>query len=241
MADKKKNVDQERWDALGAYYTNNQVPGGYVWMDGNTSLTLRQAESNIQYMFVNDPKQFKYFSSILKNKGYTGSINEVVGYAMQALPYVSSYQQYQNKFSIEDFFLALPSQDDGSGAGGGPTRVKYRTEVASLSNRGDAEVVLNNAYEQFLGRRATSKEVKAFYKALNELEKKNPSISEGVSVGNAGSSQQTGTSRGGFNAQEFAQDWAMSNPQYAETFAATTFMNVIESMINRGPSLGGNA
>lgn len=251
MGDKKKksNVDYENllwgtgsgtgsldsWDfSVTDPEINSLAP---VWLAQGVPATASDLQYYFTYLFAKDPVGYQTYAQILASKGYEPSPNFINEIAAAGIKYASD--NYSKGYSVLDFFMAYPSKDGSTG--GGATTTKVYQKTTDLSNRLDAEMYLNNAYERELGRRASNKEIKAFYDALNELQKANPNIYSGTSTAGGGVSSQVGTSSGGFNAQQFAQEWALSRPEYAETFAATDFMNVLESMINSGPSLGGNA
>lgn len=110
----------------------------------------------------------------------------------------------------------------GGGAGGG---VGPRA-VVNLTNPQDAEVLVDNALTQYLGRQADPEELQAFLKVLNRQERKNP-----VVVSRSG---QTG----GVNPQLIAQEFAAAQPEAAETQAATTYMSWMVDALN-APTTGG--
>lgn len=108
----------------------------------------------------------------------------------------------------------------GAGGGGGPRA------VVNLTNPQDAEVLVDNALTQYLGRQADPEELQAFLKVLNRQERKNP-----VVVSRSG---QTG----GVNPQLIAQEFAAAQPEAAETQAATTYMSWMVDALN-APTTGG--
>jgi len=90
-------------------------------------------------------------------------------------------------------------------AGGGP---RTRTETR-LTNRSTAKALLNATFRAKLGRAVTEEEVNSFVAALNSSEKKAPVTEVGET--NEAGSLVTGTTSGGVNPEQFAEDWAMSN------------------------------
>ena len=194
--------------------------------------TVGEALLAFDYMDVNDPVSWNMYRQILADRGYSTDSASVLAQAKRAALWASD--GYNQGKSIFDFFVALPPS--GNPAGGPKSQTQ---RVVNLSNRGDAAATLNNAYQQMLGRMASDKEIKAFQKALNDLEGKNPSVTSTSSVNDGSNASYSTKSSGGFNASQFAADWAMSRPEYAETFAATTFMDVVENLVNSGPSLEG--
>lgn len=119
----------------------------------------------------------------------------------------------------------------GGGGGGGPFTSDQTSVNISSADKGAA--MADQAFEQQMGRMATGDEGKAFTQALNLMEQQNPtrSITSGVSSGSSSTSSTKTT--GGFDAAQFAKDWARSQDGYAENFAATTFMQVLDSALSR--------
>jgi hypothetical protein len=202
-----------------------------VWAPNTVPTTVGDAMLEFQYMDVNNPKDWAMYQNVLGTLGYSNDYASIQAQAQRAVIWAAN--NYDKGKSVFDFFTSLPP----AGTVGGPTATK--NIIQNISNRGDAKATLNNAYQQTLGRMASDKEVEAFQKALNALESKNPSVTAGMTSSDGSSSTYTGKSTGGFNAATFAADWAMSRPDYAETFAATTFMDVVENLINSGPSVQG--
>jgi hypothetical protein len=203
-----------------------------LWAPNTTPTTVGQAGLDFQYMDVNDTSSWNMYKQLLADRGYPTDAASVIAQANRAIVWAA--EGYDKGKSVFDFFLALPPAGNPSG---GPK--KTTNIIQNISNTGDAKATLNTAYQQTLGRMASDKEVEAFQKALNALEAKNPSVTSGVTNSDGSSASYSGKSTGGFNAATFASDWAMSRPDYAETFAATSFMNVVENLINSGPSVQG--
>jgi len=96
----------------------------------------------------------------------------------------------------------------------------------NLTNPSDAQVVVNNALQQYLGRDATEEESAAFLKTLNQLERKNPI-------------RTTKSSRsGGVNPNEVAKEVAMADKNYAETAVNSTYMGWLLDAIQQDPTQG---
>ena len=111
---------------------------------------------------------------------------------------------------------------DGSGGGGGGGS---RTFV-NLTNEFDAEVLVNNALGQYLGRDASEQEIQEFWKKLNKGERANPITTS------------AGGQSGGYNAQLAAEKFAEQDEEYAETTADITLKNLMGDAI-RGRLNGG--
>lgn len=107
-----------------------------------------------------------------------------------------------------------PGRRSGGGGGGGAGGVA--TNV-NLTDPGTAHALADQMLSQYLGREANPQELALFKQALAANEMANPQ--QRVS---AGSSSVTS---GGFNAQEFAKEWAMGQKGVPEYQAATTFLD----------------
>ena len=106
------------------------------------------------------------------------------------------------------------------------------TEYSPSSAAADA----NKAMETELGRTATSAETAAYLKAVNEKAKKEAQVYTATSTtspGKGGVDQTTtmATSTTGFDPTIFAQNFARSMPDYAESFAAKNVLKIIEGLI----------
>lgn len=107
----------------------------------------------------------------------------------------------------------------GGGGGGGP-RV---TQTINLTDPGTAETLIDQALQQYLGRRASNDEVRKFRKALTRAEMESPRAAD--------IEGETQITRGGFNPATFAQEYAEGMEGVAEYQAATTFLDsFIESL-----------
>lgn len=124
----------------------------------------------------------------------------------------------------------------GGGAGGGgggyrgPVTTKSRDRVVNLTNPSEAQLLVDDALNQYFGRDATEEERQTFYTALQKLEKKNPQIQTSTrTVTPKGDALQTvrssAVNRGGIDARVVAQEFAASRPEAAERAASGQLMD----------------
>lgn len=129
----------------------------------------------------------------------------------------------------------------GSGGGGGVATSTNTSTSINLTDPATARGLIDNALASVIGRKATAKEQQAFLAALNAQEQASPSTSvtqsttattagTGSSNSNTVSSSQ---STGGFNAQQFAQEYAAGNKNAAEFQAATTYLDSFIKLISQ--------
>ena len=100
-----------------------------------------------------------------------------------------------------------------SGSGGPSTNTYYQYTPEKDANR-----VVQDALKAYLGRSASDDELKTFRDALKTEQEENPSV-----VYDDGAGTQTRT--GGLDAQNFAAEWAKSQPEFVNYQAATTFVD----------------
>lgn len=103
------------------------------------------------------------------------------------------------------------------GGGGGSTTVV-------LTSPTDAWVILNQAMQQYFGRKASQSEMSKFVKMLNAQERANPVTQEFSGSGVVQS--------GGFNPQLFAEQYVQGQEGSAEFAAATSFLDAFMGVLD---------
>lgn len=162
-----------------------------------------------KWLMINRPQDYKAVKKQLKDAGATwGQVLDLASYSQAP---------------VWDVLDQLAGQGGGSGSGGSSTSTSV-----TLSSQSQAAAILDNSLQQELGRRATEQEIKAFQKALNEAQSSNPTVTRT----NSGSGYSSSTTTGGFDYQRFATEYAQSQEGYAENFAATNFMNLLDTAIS---------
>jgi hypothetical protein len=116
----------------------------------------------------------------------------------------------------------------------GTTKSKQTTVTQYSPSSAGADIT--KQFESELGRTATSAETAGYLKAVNEKAKKEAQVytaTTTTSPGKGGVDQTTtmATSTTGFDPTMFAQNYARSMPDYAESFAAKNVLKIIEGLI----------
>jgi hypothetical protein len=211
---------------------NASGPGGFADPD--------VAKNELQIWYENDTPQWKQIRKDYLAMGVTGKndqeidakiyrlVSDGIDFTQVPGSGISDPYEYTNTRSGMDILDG--NNRGGSGAAYGPYR--YESTDVALSSESQALEILDQAYQQYLGRVATGEEAQAFKEALNMMEQMNPakSVIEGVS--GKRSDSRTQTTEGGFNPRAFAREYTMASPEYANTFAATTFMNALNSFLD---------
>lgn len=154
----------------------------------------------------------------------------------QMLSAINSGINYtQNPYAeTNDPFTWISSQEvrkgGGSGSGGPYTQVQESTNISSPSR---ARTMANQSFESEIGRMATKEESTQFQQALNLAEQGSPttSVTSGVTSGRNTTAATKTT--GGFDAAAFGRDWARSQSDFAESYAAGSFMGLLDKVVSQ--------
>lgn len=212
-----------------------QKPGS-----SNGMFTIDEAKGLYVQMDKKETTRFDNAIEKLTGKRPTGLTNQSYWEDMitQAGIYSNAIGKPVSPWEIAELLAArTPAGEGAGGAYTGPTTTTYRDENVNLTDPSNARALIDNAIGGYLGRKPSSKEYKTFLQALNATEEVNPTISERVtkSSGSGNPASQTvdnkGTTMGGVNRQQFANEFAKSDEQYAETQLSTTGLQSFLSMM----------
>ena len=118
--------------------------------------------------------------------------------------------------------LSASGSGSGSGSGGGMGGTYVSTSV-NYTDAKTARLLVNQVYQQLLGREATDQEAAAYLSDLHGQEKANPDVTTTV-VSSSGKSQSS-TKTGGTNSQEIAKETAEAEPEFGRYQTETTYLN----------------
>jgi hypothetical protein len=115
------------------------------------------------------------------------------------------------------------------------TTTEYSTSAAASD--------IDTAFQRELGREATPEQALAYQKAVNKEAAKSPAIYQGsttTSPGGAslGTTSTKATSKTGFDPTIFARDFARSQPDFAESYAAKEFLKLIDQALTDPNRIG---
>lgn len=178
---------------------------------------------------ANDPNQYQQLLNQLRGAGYLGaransttSIETAWGNVLNDAAAVYERDRQDPNANVFQFLASrvaagpTPTGRRTGGGGGGSSAYNGPVARTDLTNEFDAEVVLNQALSNYLGRAAKDSEVAAFKQKLNATEASNPTVSTPVG--------HNAVTSGGVNPQQVAKEFAMGQSDYAETQASTTLM-----------------
>jgi hypothetical protein len=149
-----------------------------------------------------------------------------------------------NSSNPEDYLDILdPSDYQGATKKYGTTKV--RDERVTKYSPSNAAQVVSDTMEQELGRTASANEIAAGTAAMNAAATKEPSIFEGTTTTapggkgfELGSTTTKGTQTTGFDPTMFARNFARSQPDFAESFAAKNFLKLVSGLLTDPNAIG---
>lgn len=131
-------------------------------------------------------------------------------------------------------------QDQGKQYG---TTKSAQSTVTSYSTS-SAAADITSAYKSELGFEPGAADIAAYRKAVNKAAKGEPATYTTTSTSAAGkggvleTTKSTAVSGTGFDPTRFAIEYARSNPEYAENYAARTFINLIDQALTDPNRIG---
>lgn len=193
-----------------------------AWNRGDTGMRPIAWAKN-EYLSMGPAEREIWQAYAMHTAGFIPSDFNGPGYWENLLGQVAQYQTNTGEkispweFMIKRMEETPPTRRGGGGSSGGPRA------IVDLTNPMDAEVLVDNALSEYLGRQANDQEITNFVNTLNRLQRRNPRI---VS--------KSGTS-GGINPQLVAQEYAMSRPNAAEHEAVTQYLGWMTEALMADP------
>lgn len=203
--------------------TEGLVYMGPRWAKGDEMVTMDVA-TNLWWVMDN-PTRADYIKKMEQAFGTKITSGPQAFNLWKSLPQLAgSFQKSMGeKISpdqILDQYISMNLVKSGGGGAGGYSK------VVDLTNPDDAQVLVNNSLNQYLGRDATDDERNVFLETLNAVERKNPIVT-------------TQTSRsGGTNPQQVAKEFALSRDTAAEDAVNSTYMGWMADLLMKNPTEG---
>lgn len=209
--------------------------------NGSTLVTeQRPVYSNVQALLglpqqlfsSGDFQSLQVLNKLVKDGGFSSWEEAINTAALDPEKGSRSWRDYLTQHAEKyQAFMKANGTVDGSGSGSGDGPYSYSDTNTKVDTQSSAAAIIDQTFQSELGRMATEDEINAFTKALNKVQAANPSstVTSGTQSGNNRTSQTTTTAA--FDPTRFAQEWAQSRPEYAETQAATTFMDLLDKAI----------
>lgn len=211
---------------LSQYDANANDDRAYMFADLPDSQQPTVTEAKNLYALL-PAKQAAQFTEVLDNYYGEGrwQTSYVRGLWEEAVDISAQELKAGRKLPIIDAVNQVIANFGASGrkggkSGDGGTKI---TQTVNLTDPGTAEILIDQALQSYLGRKASNKEVTQFRKALTKAEMGAPNTAD-----IEGNTQIGG---GGFNPSQFAQQYAEGMEGAAEYQAATTFLDSFISAI----------
>jgi len=149
-----------------------------------------------------------------------------------------------NSSNPEDY-LDILDPSDYQGATKKYGTQKQRDERITQYSPSAGAQTISDTMEQELGRTASANEIAAGTAAMNAAATKEPSIFEGTTTTapggkgfELGSTSTKGTQTTGFDPTMFARNFARSQPDFAESFAAKNFLKLVSGLLTDPNAIG---
>jgi hypothetical protein len=150
----------------------------------------------------------------------------------RGVDFASSKYSTENSYGAGNAFEWIVAQPvDNGGGSGGP--FSSTQTIRDISSADEAMSDADAAYQSQMGRRATMEEGKAYQQVVNMMERQNPTINTTSGNSSGRNTVSSTTTKGGFDSKRFAEDWVRSQEGYGETYAATTFMQLLDEAISQ--------
>jgi len=197
---------------------------------GGKVVTLETVANEIERIAANNPKAYGQIEDLVEAAGFTSVSAALKAAALDDNKDSRSWGEYLVGRSKNPYIQKM--LNDGRGSGGSGGAYSSRNTSTRLSSETEAGTVADQNFQSYLGRTASNDEARDFQKALNERERKSPTVTNtsGYSDGRGGGYSNS-VSTGGFDPSRFAREYAMSQEGYAERFAGMTFMNILDKAI----------
>lgn len=130
---------------------------------------------------------------------------------------------------LRDSVLAAQGGGNGSGSGAQSLAGTYTTKSVNLTDAKTARRLVNQVYQNLLGRDATDQEAKNYLHGLNATENKNPTVTRTTTDarGRVVNQKQSG----GTDATQVGIEHAESNPDYKRFQSETTYYDAFMSAL----------
>lgn len=205
-------------DVLTGGPTGGPVGGGTGLQVEDFASTLKGARNELKKMSDSDRI---ILAQGLKDAGYDVPVTGVFTDALLGV-YQAAISAAQGAYNANKEFSTLKSFLDDrkaqvaaiNAAGGGSTS-SYEKSI-SISAPTEARAVIQQQFQDVLGRDATEEELAKYTEKLNAAEKKNASIAKGYSTSTGKGSSRSTTYTGGLDKAQFLAEQIKKLPEYAQ-------------------------
>lgn len=174
------------------------------------------------------------------HKNYNTVMSNAVEWTQSLLNPLRGNPQGINPIDYLNYIDASSIEQPAAKKKYGSSRQIQETTTQYSASKAAADAT--EATKQELGREASAKEVAAYTKQANLAAKEEPSIYDATTTtspgkGGVGLSKTTATNKTGFDPTMFAQNFARTLPDYAESYAAKNFLTAVQKVIGQAPTI----
>jgi len=203
-------------------------------------VTADEAKAWFKFLKNNNKARYEQFLKELAARGVSKSAAQKVW--ADAVDWTQTVDAVSS--NPEDYLDILdPSDYAGTTKKYGTTKVRDE-RVTQYSPSAGAQTI-SDTMEQELGRTASANEIAAGTAAMNIAAKKEPSIFEGTTTTapggkgfELGQTTTKGTQTTGFDPTMFARNFARSQPDFAESYAAKNVLKIVSNLLTDRNAIG---
>lgn len=225
------------------YYINKIFIPGFTNKPGGRAASPSEAKNWFANLPVNNPAAYNQFAAAAAARGFATDSKTLTRIWTKAVDWTQSLNNplAGSKLGIdpsEYLNYATPAMvaEDPKESKYGTTRQTQINETEYSTSSAAADI--NQTFRKEVGREATQAEILGYQKGVNQRAAKEPSKSVGTTTTAPGSSITKMKTTTGFDPTMFAQNYARSMPDYAESFAARTFLNLIDQSLSDPTRIG---
>lgn len=220
-------------------YAPGYTPGGLgsFATSGGGSRPDTQSVSQVTGQFYSwDQKTRDKFLSQVALAGYdTNNMKDAQLAALWGNYVAQAANYYAQGVTVTPWDIIAKDRDQREAYMNTPRTVKQTSKSFDMSTEGDARAIFYTAAQQLLGRDPTKAEVTSFQKALNDMERANPTVTTTTAnyLGDTLQSQESETTGGVKEGarQMMSMDKAKSSEEYGAYQAATTYFDAMMQML----------
>ena len=203
-------------------------------------VTAEEAKAWFKFLKNNNKTRYEQFVNEMTARGVSKSAAQKVwGDAVDWTQTVNATSS-----NPEDYLDVLDPSDYQGATKKYGTQKQRDERVTQYSPSSGAQIV-SDTMEQELGRTASANEIAAGTAAMNVAATKEPSIFEGTTTTapggkgfELGQTTTKGTQTTGFDPTMFARNFARSQPDFAESFAAKNVLKIVSNLLTDRNAIG---
>ena len=175
-------------------------------------------------------EELRTIADLVKNAGFSSWSQALAAASMDPDKENRSWRDYlTERAKTPELWKEFNDENGSSGSGGA---FSSTSTSVNLSSRSQAATIADENFRSQLGRTASKQEIMDFQEALNEQQRRNPNVTKTSGYSSGRNTTSNSTSTGGFDYTRFARQYAQSQPEFQDRYAAVKFMDILDKAIS---------